>query len=62
MRLRSCFSGYGVLGVVRLDGDVSYIYSVNYDMARLRGIIAKLSETGLVYAINPAFAAALESR
>jgi hypothetical protein len=52
---------YGILGVVRLDGDVSYIYSVNYDMARLRGIVAKLSETGLVYAINPAFSAALES-
>ena len=48
--------------MVRLDGDVSYIYSVNYDMARLRGIISKLSETGLVYAVNPGFAAALESR
>ena len=51
---------YAVLGVVRLDGEVAFIYSVNYDMPRLRGIIRKLEETGVVYALNPAFAAALE--
>ena len=51
---------YGALGVVRLNGDVTFIYSVNYDMKRLTGIISKLSETGVMYAINPAFGAALE--
>ena len=51
---------YGALGVVRLNGDVTFIYSVNYDMKRLTGIIRKLSETGVMYVINPAFGAALE--
>ncbi len=51
---------YGALGVVRLNGDVTFIYSVNYDMKRLKGIISKLSETGVMYVINPAFGAALE--
>ena len=50
------------MGVVRLNGDVTYIYSVNYDMARLRGIVTKLDETGLVYVLNPAFVAALEAQ
>jgi hypothetical protein len=30
---------YGVLGVVRPNGEVAFIYSVNYDMKRLNGII-----------------------
>ena len=51
---------YGALGVVRLNGDLTFIYSVNYDMKRLKGIISKLSETGVMYVINPAFGAALE--
>ena len=51
---------YGVLGVMRLNGDITFIYSVNYDMKRLTGIIGKLRETGVMYAINPAFWAALE--
>jgi len=46
---------YGVLGVVRLDGEITYIYSVNYDMSLLKGIVRKLETTGLVYAVNPAF-------
>ncbi len=51
---------YGALGVMRLNGDVTFIYSVNYDMTRLKGIIRKLSESGIVYVINPAFGVALE--
>lgn len=51
---------YGVLGVVRLNGEITYIYSVNYDMNLLKGIVRKLETTGLVYAINPAFWTGLE--
>ena len=54
------FQWYGVLGLVRLDGSVTYIYSVNYDSARLRGIEHQLQETGLVYEVNPAFIQGLE--
>jgi hypothetical protein len=54
---------YGVLGVRRIDGIVSYIYTVNYEMQILRGIIRKLdSQRGLVYVINPAFIPGLQIR
>ncbi len=51
---------YGALGVIRLNGDIAFIYSVNYDMKILRGIIRKLGDTTVTYAINPAFGAALD--
>ena len=51
---------YGALGVVRSNGEVTFIYSVNYDIKRLKAIIGKLAETGVIYVINPAFEAALE--
>ena len=54
------FLWYGVLGLVRLDGCVTYIYSVNYDSARLKGIARQLQATGLVYEVNPAFIPGLE--
>lgn len=54
------FLWYGVLGLVRLDGSVTYIYSVNYDSARLKGIVRQLQATGLVYEVNPAFIPGLE--
>jgi hypothetical protein len=53
---------YGVLGVKRLDGTVTYIYNLNYEMPILRGIIRKLEENGLVYVVNPAFVPALQIR
>lgn len=53
---------YAVLGVRRTDGDVSYIYSVNYEMPILTGIIHKLEAQGLVYVINPAFVSGLQIR
>ena len=49
------FLWYGFLGVVRLSGEVDYIYTLNYDMNMLQATVRKLRETGLVYAINPAF-------
>jgi len=51
---------YGFLGVVRLTGEVDYIYTVNYDMKMLNAIIMKLRDTGLVYCINPAFWSGLQ--
>jgi hypothetical protein len=51
---------YGVLGVRRIDGSVSYIYSVNYEMQTLSGIIRKLELGGLVFVINPAFLSGLQ--
>ena len=54
------FLWYGVLGLVRLDGSVTYIYTVNYDSARLKGVERQLQETGLVYEVNPTFIQGLE--
>lgn len=51
---------YGVLGLKRSDGSVTYIYNVNYEMPILIGIIRKLEPDGLVYLINPAFAPGLQ--
>lgn len=53
---------YGVLGVRRMDGAVTYIYNVNYEMPLLKGIIRKLQEHGLVYVVNPAFVSGLQIR
>jgi hypothetical protein len=53
---------YGVLGVRRMDGAVTYIYNVNYEMPILRGIIRKLQDEGLVYVVNPAFVPGLQIR
>jgi hypothetical protein len=49
---------YGVLGVARTDGEIAYIYSVNYDMKRLRALAA--SQGHQVLTINPAFWPGLE--
>ena len=51
---------YGFLGVVRLTGEIDYIYTVNYDMKMLNAIVIKLRDTGLVYCINPAFWSGLQ--
>jgi hypothetical protein len=50
------------MGIRGIDGAVTYIYSVNYEMAILRGIIRKLTEAGLVYVVNPAFVPGLQVR
>jgi hypothetical protein len=51
---------YGVLGVVRPTGDVAFIYSVNYDMKRLKGIIESESPEKRSFFINPALWPGLE--
>ena len=51
---------FGFLGVVRAGGEITYIYSVDYNISQLKGIIRKAQSEGLVYAINPAFWPSLE--
>ena len=46
----------------RPDGTVTYIYSVNYEMQILKGIIHKLCDSGIVYVVNPAFVPGLQIR
>jgi hypothetical protein len=53
---------FGVLGVRRIDGTVTYIYTVNYEMQILKGVIRKLEAEGLVYVVNPAFVPGLQIR
>jgi hypothetical protein len=51
---------YGVIGFRGMDGEPTYIYSVRYDMKRMRSLLKKRSEEGVVYLINPAFWKGLE--
>ena len=51
---------YGFLGVVREDGEIAYIYSVKYDMKRLKALVRKQEENIVLYFINPAFWSGLE--
>lgn len=51
---------YGVLGVVRRDGDVAYIHSVSYDVKRLYATRDRIVEQERRYHINPAFWVGLE--
>ena len=48
------FLWYGFLGIVSHTGSRDYIYSVNYDMNMLKGLIARSGES-VVFCINPAF-------
>jgi hypothetical protein len=51
---------YGVLGVLREGGEVSYIYNVNYDIKRLNVLINKIKPDAPRIVINPAFWSGLE--
>ncbi len=51
---------YGVLGFRRLTGEPTYIYSVRYDVKRLKALLNKHEEEAFVYTINPAFWSGLE--
>ncbi len=53
---------YGFFGFVREDGEPTYIYSVKYDIRRLRAIVDKKSLENAALTINPAFWRALEIR
>ncbi len=51
---------YGVLGFKRADGDNTFIYTMRYDMKRLRALLAKHASENFSYVINPAFWKGLE--
>lgn len=51
---------YGFIGVVRDDAETSYVYSVKYDMRRLRALAFKSDLASTMFRINPAFWRALE--
>jgi hypothetical protein len=46
---------YGVIGFRKTRGEPIYIYSVGYDIRRLKALLRKHEEEGFVYLINPAF-------
>jgi hypothetical protein len=51
---------YGVLGVIRKDGEVAFIYSVQYDTKRLGALIQMTPPEQRAFYINPAFWPGLE--
>jgi hypothetical protein len=51
---------YGVIGFRKEEGNPTYIYSVRYDMKRMKALMEKRAHNGLVYLINPAFWKGLE--
>lgn len=51
---------YGVLGLVRADVGITYIYNAKYDMKLLKALIKKVPDGNPVYYINPAFWSGLE--
>jgi len=53
---------YGFLGILREDGTTTYIYDVNYEMRKLVALKMARPEKDLVYCINPAFWAGLDSK
>ena len=59
-QILAILSWYGVLGFRRQDGESIYIYSVRYDMKRLKALLNKTSSEKLSYTINPAFWKGLE--
>lgn len=59
-RLMNILLWYGVFGVERNDGDLAYIYDVNYDIKRLKTIMSRLQPEAPRMVINPALWAGLE--
>jgi len=53
---------HGFLGLLRPDGDVTYIYSVKYNMSLMRALFGRHGANEAVYFINPAFWRGLEIR
>ena len=51
---------YGFLGLQRESGEISYIYSVKYDMKRLQALIERKGIETALFEINPAFWRSLE--
>src|SRR5581483_11890767 len=50
----------GVIGVVRANDEVAYIYNVRYDYRRLKALMDSTASGNPVFEINPAFWVGLE--
>jgi hypothetical protein len=61
-RLFSLFLWYGIMGVVRDDGETSYIYTVKYDLRRMLALARRRGDDNALLRINPAFWRSLEVR
>lgn len=51
---------FGVIGVYRRSGEVTYIYDVGYSMPKLEAILGSREQEDKLYQINPAFWKALD--
>jgi hypothetical protein len=51
---------HGIIGFRRETGDVAFIFSVHYDMKRLKALMKKRPGDEINYIINPAFWKGLE--
>ena len=51
---------HGIIGFRRESGEPSFIYSVRYDMKRLKTLLNKRANSDIIYLINPAFWKGLE--
>jgi hypothetical protein len=53
---------YGFLGLIREDGEATFIYNVKYDLKHLNALIRNQDPLHAVYRINPAFWKSLETK
>jgi hypothetical protein len=51
---------HGIIGYRRESGDLSFIYSVRYDMKRLKTLLKRRPADEVIYIVNPAFWKGLE--
>jgi hypothetical protein len=54
-RLTELLLWYGFIGILRKNGEETYIYDVNYEMKKLQALVSLRNESDIVYVINPAF-------
>ncbi len=54
-RLLDILIWYGVIGFLKEESEPTYIYSVGYDIKRLKAMLRKRSDKDITFVINPAF-------
>jgi hypothetical protein len=59
-RLLDLLLWHGIIGYRRRDGEDAFIYSVRYDIKRLKALFNKTPADELIYVVNPAFWKGLE--
>lgn len=53
---------YGVLGILRISGEETYIYNVNYEIKKMNALVSLRPRNELVYVVNKAFWKGLDIR